>query len=128
MDNPMNLPTTPFISLTRTVLSDTSHVLDAIDADGRAWWLIVGNPDAPEGWTELLPLPGGAPATEESSATQPDDLALRVQRLEAMRETEKAAVLDLYRQIDELRQRLDWQFTKIGRLEDAITSETEAQP
>lgn len=54
----MTTPTTPFVSLTRTVLPDTSHVLDAIDADGRAWWLIVGNPDAPEGWTELLPLPG----------------------------------------------------------------------
>ena len=51
-------PTTPFTSLTRTVLSDGSHVLDALDADGRAWWLCVNNPDAPEGWTELLPLPG----------------------------------------------------------------------
>jgi hypothetical protein len=68
------------------------------------------------------------PATEESSVAQPDDLALRVQRLEAMHETEKAAVLDLYQQIDKLQRRLDWQFTKIGRLEDAITSKTEAQP
>jgi hypothetical protein len=110
---------TPFISLTRTVLFDTSHVLDALDADGRAWWLIVGNPDAPEGWTELLPLPGEAPAAEESSAAQPDDLALRVQRLDAMREIERAAVLDLYQQIDRLKRRQDWQYTKIGRLEDA---------
>ena len=55
-------------------------------------------------------------------------LALRVQRLEAMRETERAAVLDLYQQIDKLKVRLDWQYTKIGRLEDALTSETEAQP
>jgi hypothetical protein len=54
----MTPPTTPYLSLTRTVLSDSSHVLDAIDADGRAWWLIVGNPEAPEGWTELLPLLG----------------------------------------------------------------------
>ena len=46
-------------------------------------------------------------------------LALRVQKLEAMRETERAAVLDLYQQIDKLQQRIDWQYTKIGRLEDA---------
>ena len=32
----MTTPTTPFVSLTRTVLPDTSHVLDAIDANGRA--------------------------------------------------------------------------------------------
>ncbi len=51
-------PPNPFTSLTRTVNPDGSHVLDAIDADGRAWWLLVGNDDAPEGWTELLPLPG----------------------------------------------------------------------
>ena len=51
-------PTNPYLSLTRTVLPDTSHVLDAIDANGRAWWLCVNNPHAPEGWTELLPLPG----------------------------------------------------------------------
>ena len=55
-------------------------------------------------------------------------LALRVQRLEAMRETERAAVLDLYQQIDKLQRRLDWQYTKIGRLEDAITNDTKAQP
>ena len=61
-------------------------------------------------------------------ATQPDDLALRVQRLEAMRETERAAVLDLYQQIDKLKARLDWQYTKIGRLEDVIANELEAQP
>jgi hypothetical protein len=127
-----------FTSLARTVLTDTSHVLDAVDAEGRAWWLIVGDPAAPEDWTELLPLPGDAPATEESSATQPDGLALRVQKLEAMRETERAAVLDLYQQIDKLKARLDWQYTKIGRLEDAsikdlaaaarAMTDTDAQP
>lgn len=57
----MTTPTNPYHSLTRTVLSDTSHVLDAIDADGRAWWLCVNSPYAPEGWTELLPLPGPQP-------------------------------------------------------------------
>ena len=64
----------------------------------------------------------------EQYAQDRDDLALRVQRLEALRETERAAVLDLYQQIDRLKQRIDWQYTKIGRLENAITSETEAQP
>jgi uncharacterized protein (UPF0335 family) len=60
-------------------------------------------------------------ALEEEAA-----LALRVQKLEAMRETEKAAVLDLYQQIDKLKARLDWQYTKIGRLEDVIANEAEA--
>ena len=45
------------------------------------------------------------------------DLELRVQRLEAMRETEKAALLDAFRQIDELKQRIDWQYMKIHHLE-----------
>jgi hypothetical protein len=67
----------------------------------------------------VVPLPGDPPATEESAATQPAALALRVQKLEAVRETEKAAVLDLYQQIDRLKRRQDWQYTKIGRLEDA---------
>lgn len=53
------------------------------------------------------------------------DLELRVQRLEAMRETEKAALLDAFRQIDELKQRIDWQYTKICRLEDVIAAEPE---
>ena len=48
-----------------------------------------------------------------------EDLHQRVLRLEAMRETERAAVLDLYQQIDRLKRRQDWQYTKIGRLEDA---------
>jgi hypothetical protein len=47
-----------FVTLTRTVNPNGSHVLDAIDQFGRAWWLIVGNDEAPASWTELLPLPG----------------------------------------------------------------------
>ena len=84
-------------------------------------------PDGPytRAATLLQQLAAPAPAAEESSATQPDDLALRVQRLEAMRETERAAVLDLYQQIDKLQQRIDWQYVKLGRLEDAITSESD---
>ena len=47
------------------------------------------------------------------------DLELRVQQLEAMRETEKAALLDAFRQIEELRRRLDFHYRKINRLEEA---------
>jgi hypothetical protein len=47
-----------FVSLTRTVNLNGSHVLDAIDQFGRAWWLVVGNDEAPATWTELQPLPG----------------------------------------------------------------------
>jgi hypothetical protein len=47
-----------FVSLTRTVNQNGSHVLDAIDQFGRAWFLVVGNDKAPEHWTELQPLPG----------------------------------------------------------------------
>lgn len=51
-----------------------------------------------------------------------DDLALRVQRLEAMRKTEKAALLDAFRQIDELKQRIDFQYWKIYQLEESLTT------
>ena len=47
-----------FVTLTRTVNPNGSHTLDAIDQFGRAWWLIVGNDEAPDTWTELQPLPG----------------------------------------------------------------------
>jgi hypothetical protein len=47
------------------------------------------------------------------------DLELRVQQLEAMRETEKAALLDVFRQIEELKRRLDFHYRKINRLEEA---------
>ena len=47
------------------------------------------------------------------------NLSLRVQRLEAMRETEKAALLDAFKQIDNLQHRLDFQYTKLCRLEEA---------
>ena len=46
------------------------------------------------------------------------DLELRVQRLEAMRETEKAALLDAFRQIEELKRLLDFHYIKINRLEE----------
>ena len=60
-------------------------------------------------------------------ASVDDSLALRVQRLEAMRETEKAALLDAFRQIDDLKHRIDFQYFKLCRLEDAIDAELEGQ-
>ena len=52
------------------------------------------------------------------------DLELRVQRLE--RETERAALLDAFQQIERLKERLDFHYVKIHRLEDAIATEPEA--
>lgn len=49
-----------------------------------------------------------------------EGLVLRVQRLEAMRETEKAALLDAFKQIDDLKHRIDFHYMKIYRLEDAL--------
>lgn len=51
------MPERRFASLARTRRLDGTHLLDAIDQDGRAWWLIQGNNKAPETWTELQPLP-----------------------------------------------------------------------
>lgn len=41
----------------RTVTADGITVLDALDTDGRAWWLVVGHDETPDYWTELQPLP-----------------------------------------------------------------------
>jgi len=46
-----------FASLTRTPTPQGFTVLDAIDNDGRAWWLVLGDDAAPDDWTELEPLP-----------------------------------------------------------------------
>lgn len=46
-----------FASLTRTPTPQGFTVLDAIDTDGRAWWLVLGDDAAPDDWTELEPLP-----------------------------------------------------------------------
>ena len=72
--------------------------------------LLTNEPAVPE---------GSEPASVDAS------LALRVQRLEAMRETEKAALLDAFRQINDLKHRIDFQYFKLCRLEDAITAELE---
>ena len=47
-----------FISIKRT-MHPLAHwaVLDAIDQDGCAWWLMIGCDDAPETWTRTTPLP-----------------------------------------------------------------------
>ena len=62
---------------------------------------------------------GPAVSGNREPASVDDNLALRVQRLEAMRETEKAALLDAFKQIDKLQGRLDFQYTKLCRLEEA---------
>ena len=46
-----------FASLTRTVNPDGAHTLDAIDQDGRAWWLVLGWHGPRGTWTELQSLP-----------------------------------------------------------------------
>ena len=47
-----------FVHLSRAVWYHSNvQTLDAIDEDGRAWWLIVGRDDVPTEWTELKPLP-----------------------------------------------------------------------
>lgn len=51
-----------FISITRTVQTNGLHTLDAIDDDGRAWWLVVNSDDAPDEWTETQPLPSRLPS------------------------------------------------------------------
>jgi hypothetical protein len=54
----MSLPPRRFVSITRTVWRHSNAMtLDAIDEDGRAWWLIVGRDEVPTEWTELKPLP-----------------------------------------------------------------------
>ena len=55
------------------------------------------------------------------------DLELRISRLEVMRETEKAALLDAFRQIDRLKERLDFHYTKLHHLEDTIAASPEVE-
>jgi len=49
-----------FVSLTRTMSPDGRYsVLDAIDNEGNAWWLIAAEDDlvVPDDWSPLTPLP-----------------------------------------------------------------------
>jgi hypothetical protein len=49
-----------FTSLLRTVHSDGEiHTIDAIDDEGRAWWMIIDleDPDYESEWFQLTPLP-----------------------------------------------------------------------
>jgi hypothetical protein len=84
-------------------------------------WQLEGadHPDGP--W---LPIPAPQSAMPWGQGNTPPlaaDLALRVQRLEAMRETEKAALLDAFRQINELKKELVSQYWKLYKLEESIT-------
>lgn len=56
----------------------------------------------------------------EGVRSDEDSLALRVQRLESMYETAREALLDAYRQIDDLKQRIDRHYIKIHILEEII--------
>ena len=75
---------------------------------GLAAALAVDGPAVPE---------GREPASVTGNPTDAD-LELRMQRLESMRETEKAALLDAFRQIDRLKKRMDFHYTKLCRLEE----------
>jgi hypothetical protein len=49
-----------FASISRTVHADGDvQTIDAIDQDGRAWWMILdlGDTDYEPEWAELTPLP-----------------------------------------------------------------------
>jgi hypothetical protein len=46
-----------FVSIQRSIGINYTHTIDAIDQDGRAWWLVLGDSSVPETWTELQPLP-----------------------------------------------------------------------
>jgi cell division protein FtsX len=49
-----------------------------------------------------------------------EELRARVEALEAMRETEKAAVLDLYQQYDKLKEWVGKNYLRIRALESAL--------
>lgn len=92
-------------------------------------WQGADHPDGP--WRPIPAPQSGLPWEPSRRGSNPPppaspptaDLALRVQRLEAMRETEEAALLDAFRQIDELKQRLDFQYWKLYKIEESITPE-----
>lgn len=95
----------------RQLLMDDRREVHALATEARA--ALAAEADEPA-------VPDG-----REPASVIDSLALRVQRLEAMRETEKAALLDAFRQIDDLKHRIDFQYFKLCRLEDAIDAELE---
>lgn len=59
-DTPEPVTTRRFASITRTVTANGSHTIDAIDTDGNAWWMVVGDPDWDQGWQRMTPLPTDA--------------------------------------------------------------------
>jgi len=46
-----------FVSVSRVLSQHNDAVIDAVCEEGRAWWLVLGPDNAPDNWTELLPLP-----------------------------------------------------------------------
>lgn len=54
------VPATPprrFVSISRTILKDGRHTLDAIDDDGVAWCMVLSDDPGQDFWTPLTPLP-----------------------------------------------------------------------
>lgn len=46
-----------FVFISRTVQANGFHTLDAIDDDGVAWWMVLGDTPGGDVWTRLAPLP-----------------------------------------------------------------------
>ena len=63
-----------------------------------------------------VPHQGG----REPAAVVGESIELRVQRLEERLETQRAALLDAFQQIDRLKGRVDFHYLKINRMEEAI--------
>ena len=60
-----------FVSISRTLLKDGDHILDAIDDEGIAWWRRLDTqphhpafPPKDPGWQQLSPLPARELPTE----------------------------------------------------------------
>lgn len=54
-----------FVSITRTVILNGYHIIDAIDDDGVAWWRVIANfSENDVDWTRLTPLPDRNPEDE----------------------------------------------------------------
>lgn len=103
-----------------------AELLSALESEGYAHW--VNGPDEDDLCLRARAALADGPAVPDGRepAAVDTSLALRVQQLEAMRETEKAALLDAFQQIDRLKARIDWQYTKIHKLENVIADQLEA--
>jgi hypothetical protein len=60
-------PIRRFASLSRTVLNEQTHVLDAIDFQGYAWCMVIDDDTPPDciNWTLIKPLPIRVPSEQQ---------------------------------------------------------------